>query len=153
MVQQKQAFTLIELLVVVLIIGILAAVAVPQYQVAVNKSRMTQALIMSKSIADAERIHYLANGAYTSDLSELDVSFECTGTTTNSGVYKCADGSSIDLSHAGSVYAGWHGKAKIETYFGSNLRLCKAESVEYHKVCRSLGGVPFGSHEGYYELP
>ena len=67
------AFTLIELLVVVLIIGILAAVAVPQYQKAVLKSRFSTIKNLTKSLANAEEVFYLANGYYTPDISQLDL--------------------------------------------------------------------------------
>ena len=66
-------FTLIELLVVVLIIGILAAVAIPQYQKAVLKSRATEAIINLTKIKDAQNVYYLANGTTTTDLSQLDI--------------------------------------------------------------------------------
>ena len=70
--KNKQAFTLIELLVVVLIIGILAAVAVPQYQKAVEKARMTEAITLLRIIANANQVFYMANGRYaTNDELEL----------------------------------------------------------------------------------
>lgn len=50
---KKHRFTLIELLVVVLIIGILSAVALPQYQAAVEKSRVARLLPLFKSIPGA----------------------------------------------------------------------------------------------------
>ena len=72
-------FTLIELLVVVLIIGILAAVALPQYQKAVWKSRFTQAKTMVHSLVNAEEIYYLANNSYTTDIEMLGIDIS-TGT-------------------------------------------------------------------------
>ena len=69
----KRAFTLIELLVVVLIIGILAAVAIPQYEKAVEKARAAEAMVLLKAIADANQRYYLANGEYTWSLANLDV--------------------------------------------------------------------------------
>ena len=73
--KSNKAFTLIELLVVVLIIGILAAIAVPQYQKAVEKSRMTEAIILVRKIAEMHQAYYMATGKYlgNSEIDKLDI--------------------------------------------------------------------------------
>lgn len=73
MQKNNTGFTLIELLVVVLIIGILAAVALPQYQVAVAKSKLTQLIPAVKTLKNASEAYYLANGEYPDDVTVLDV--------------------------------------------------------------------------------
>lgn len=79
----KQGFTLIELLVVVLIIGILSAVALPQYQKAVMKSRTAAAWPKILALETAEKEFYLANGYYTGDLSAMSI---------DSGLWSCNSG-------------------------------------------------------------
>jgi len=81
----KKGFTLIELLVVVLIIGILSAVALPQYEKAVWKSRNSQLKTAVRSIMQAQKVYYMANGSFSSDFSALDLDLPLTHVTTSSG--------------------------------------------------------------------
>ncbi len=71
----RKGFTLIELMVVVLIVGILSSIALPQYQKAIKKARATEAITVGKKILEAEKVYFLENQEYTSDLSKLRVAF------------------------------------------------------------------------------
>ncbi len=68
--RNQRGFTLIELLVTVLIIAILAAVALPQYQKAVEKSRITEMKINLANMARAYQLCVLQNGTDSTDCNE-----------------------------------------------------------------------------------
>ena len=70
-----KGFTLTELLVVVLLIGILAAVALPQYQIAVLRARFSQVVTAVNALKESENRYWLANGTYTMDRDNLDIEF------------------------------------------------------------------------------
>ena len=69
----NKGFTLIELLVVVLIIGILSAIALPQYETAVEKARLTEGLINAKAIVDATQRYLQANPDATNSCTQAQI--------------------------------------------------------------------------------
>ena len=70
---KNQAFTLIEVLIAVLIIGILAAIAVPQYQKAVEKNRAMQAIAVLRTVYQAAEAFELSTGQWPTDINQLDI--------------------------------------------------------------------------------
>ena len=152
-----KAFSLIELLVVVLIIGILSAIALPQYQKAVLTSRFATVKSLVHSIANAQEIYYLANGHYASSFSDLDIdtpngwsvpegkdentvrefswgtcslstaALDCNTPTPNSYLEY-----NIWFPHATGVASGYHGKAACvagnDDLTSVENQICKAET-------------------------
>ncbi len=156
---KQAAFTLIELLVVVLIIGILAAIAVPQYQVAVMKSRAAELFVNVKAARQASDVYYMANGTRPTSWLDLDISIPYEKLSDDGGLNTRENG--VLTTPRGNVYSldmdGYiEGRLpdfelRISSHYtpGGLFRgrfVCRARvsNKAANQACLSLGGVYTG---------
>ena len=147
--KHKAGFALMEVLIVVLIIGILAAVALPQYQIAVLKSRFAALMPIAKAMADSNEVYYMEHGSYGTSPTDLDitgqgnypegitVNIHPNSTETGNEDYNYVIASrSQDFPMNYIIYQN-HSPA-----FAGNIH-CEADehNTMAQQVCQSLGGV------------
>ena len=148
----NKGFTLIELLVVVLIIGILAAMAMPQYFKAVERSRMTEADQLLSSIAQAQQRKYLQVNQYATDFGVLDVApqgasgstFYTKGTNGN-GFAVVLSGTGYDEGKATATRSAGSGtlqyKYSLSRKYASDKTTCTAANANGATLCSDFCGI------------
>ena len=166
---KRKGFTLIEMLVVVLIIAVLAAIAFPKYQIAVDKANYMQLVTLVTAVKEAQERYYMAKGEYTTNFNNLDITIPLDADVTGSVIKKAGKWEvridSVNNFVSGGIVAASYYPAKVSyvvyldrrpTYAG--VRQCRSidRGERGKKLCLSLGGVYKTENENngtIYTLP
>lgn len=104
--KNKKGFTLLELLVVVLIIGVLAAIALPQYDMAVGRARYATLKDNARAIKSALDRYYMAQGSYTEKLTDIDIDLQ--GPLTNNDSKVTLPDNSVCYIGSATIFCSRH---------------------------------------------
>ncbi len=149
----KKAFTLIELLVVVLIIGILSAIALPQYRMAVAKTQYATVKQLVTAIKNAQEVYYLANGSYTTSVEDLDIDFPANDSKRWCGISATQSMCNITTAAGRVGYQVYYDHISGNFAARSRKRICVAfsedENAPTNKLCKAETGGAGRVNEGY----
>ena len=139
----KNGFTLLEMLVVSLIIGILAAIALPKYQLAVEKARAAEGITILRSLRDAQFNYFLTHGKYSNNINDLDISFPGEDSSYAGVQRKESKNFSFGVKDIENELAVASRKPLIKDYGlkvqGQQL-ICRVYTDFGRQVCKSFGG-------------
>jgi type IV pilus assembly protein PilA len=101
--KKQSGFTLVELMIVVAIVGILSAIAIPNYQKYQAKARQTEAKIALASIHTAEKAAAIESNSYTTCIHAIGANYEATGTYYYASGFSQADAATASCGPTGAL--------------------------------------------------
>ncbi|MFB2771710.1 type IV pilin-like G/H family protein [Pelatocladus sp. BLCC-F211] len=133
--KNEEGFTLIELLVVVIIIGVLAAIALPSLLGQVNKAKQSEARNYVGTVNRSQQAYFLEYQKFATNLSELQVGIK---SQTDNYLYTVTSGLSAVGAFTGTAY-----KNALKSYYGvvgtTTAATATSESLTLAIACESAG--------------